>query len=85
MFKTRKPRQFNLKGRYFDEDRDRRDSVLRKNEDKIPFDDKEKYRARLRDNWDYRRSTRGSSNFGIRVIVIVGILVLLLYLLFFIL
>lgn len=85
MFKTRKPRSFNLKGRYFDVDRDRRDTILRKNEENIPFDDKEKYRARLRENWDYRRITRTGSNFGIRVIVITGILVLLLYLLFFIL
>ena len=84
MFKTRKPKGFNLKGRYFNEDRDRRDNILRKKDEKIPFDDKEKYRERLRQNWEYRRTTSGKSNYGIRLIVIVAILVLLLYVLFFV-
>jgi hypothetical protein len=83
MFKQRKPRGFALKGRYYDEDKERRNNLLRKKDEKIPFDDKEKYRERLRENWAYRRTTGGSQHFGIRVLVILAILVGLLYVLFF--
>jgi hypothetical protein len=83
MFRQQKPRGFSLKGRYFDEDKDRRDKLLRKKDEKIPFDDKEKYRERLRENWEYRRTTGSSRNFGIRVLIILAILVGLLYALFF--
>lgn len=84
MFKQRKTRGFNLQGRYYNEDKERRDNVLRKKDEKIPFEDKEKYRERLRQNWEYRRTTKAGKNFGMRIIVIFGILVALLYALFFI-
>ncbi len=83
MFRQRKPRGFSLKGRYYNEDKERRDNLLRKKDEKIPFDDKEKYRERLRENWAYRRSTGGSQNFGLRVVIILAILVGLLYALFY--
>jgi len=84
MFKQRKPRGFELKGRYYDENKERRDMLLRKKDENIPFDDKEKYRERLRTNWEYRRTTGKASNFGLRIIVIFGILAALLYALFYI-
>jgi hypothetical protein len=84
MFKQRKPRGFDLKGRYFDENKARRDNILRKKDEVIPFDDKEKYRERLRQNWEHRRATGTSKNFGMRIIIIFGILVALLYALFYI-
>ena len=84
MFKQTKPRGFDLKGRYFDENKDRRDMLLRKKPEDIPFDDKEKYRERLRQNWESRRTTGTKSNFGMRLIVIFGILAALLYVLFYI-
>lgn len=83
MFKQRKPRNFSLKGRYYDEDKERRNNLLRKKDEKIPFDDKEKYRERLRQNWEYRRSTGASQNFGLRLVVIIAILLVLVYALFF--
>jgi hypothetical protein len=84
MFKQRKPRGFGLKGRYYDEDKERRDNLLRRNEDEIPFGDKEKYRERLRKNWEYRRITSTSKNFGGRLIIILAVLVILIYALLFI-
>lgn len=84
MFKQRKPRGFDLKGRYFDENKARRDNILRKKDEVIPFNDKEKYRERLRQNWETRRATGTSKNFGMRIIVIFGVLVALLYALFYI-
>jgi hypothetical protein len=82
MFKQQKPRGFDLKGRYFDEAKDRRDALLRKSDEHIPFDDKEKYRERLRQNWNARRSPSASSNFGMRLIIILAILIGLVYALF---
>jgi len=82
MFKQRKPRGFDLKGRYYDEAKERRDNLLRKKDEKIPFDDKEKYRERLRQNWEARRTTGASSNFGMRLLIIIAILVGLVYALF---
>lgn len=82
MFKQHKPRGFNLQGRYYDEDKERRDDLLRKNEAEIPFGDKEKYRQRLRKNWEYRRTTNHNKNYGLRIMVIIGILLLLLYIIF---
>lgn len=82
MFKQRKPRGFDLKGRYYDEAKERRDNLLRAKDEKIPFDDKEKYRERLRQNWDARRTTGASSNFGMRLLIIIAILVGLVYALF---
>ena len=83
MFKQRKPRGFELKGRYYDENKERREMLLRTKDEKIPFDDKEKYRERLRQNWEYRRTTGTKSNFGMRIIIIFGILAALLYALFY--
>ena len=83
MFKQRKPRGFGLKGRYYDEDKERRNNLLRKKDEKIPFEDKEKYRERLRQNWEYRRSTGASKSFGTRILIILLILIGLLYVLFF--
>ncbi len=84
MFKQRKTRGFNLKSRYYDEDKERRDNVLRTKNEKIPFEDKEKYRERLRQNWEYRRSTSSSKNYGMRLVIIFGVLVALVYALFYI-
>jgi len=84
MFKTRKPRGFNLKGRFYDEDKERRDNLLRKNEDEIPFGDSDKYRERLRKNWEYRRTTNTPANYNTRLIVILSILMLILFIIFYI-
>ena len=82
MFKQNKPRSFDLKGRYYDEAKNRRDNLLRTKDEEIPFDDKEKYRERLRQNWDARRSAGASNNMGMRLIIIIAILVGLVYALF---
>lgn len=64
-FGHRQPRQFNHKPRYHDERKDRL-RILERAEgvDEIPFQNKEKYRDRLRENWDLRRSQSAGKSDG---------------------
>lgn len=64
-FVTNKPRGFQHKPRFHDERKERL-KILERPEsvDEIPFDNKEKYRQRLRDNWDLRRSQSAGKSEG---------------------
>ncbi len=64
-FARRQPRQFNPKPRYYNE-RTERLRILERPEsvDEIPFQNKEKYRQRLRENWDLRRSQSAGKSDG---------------------
>jgi hypothetical protein len=50
-------------------------------EDEIPFDNKEKYRQRLRDNWDLRRAQSAGKSDGYtkRLLYSLAFLLLLLF------
>lgn len=64
-FARRQPRQFNPKPRYYDERKDRLRIIERpEGVDEIPFENKEKYRQRLRENWDLRRSQSAGKSDG---------------------
>ena len=72
LFERRKPRGFQHQPRFHDE-RQERLRILERNEsiDKIPFQNKEKYRDRIRENWDLRRKrSAGASEGFVRRLVI---------------
>jgi hypothetical protein len=71
-FERRKPRGFQHQPRFHDE-RQERLRILQRNEriDEIPFKNKEKYRDRIRENWDLRRKrSAGASEGFVRRLVI---------------
>ena len=85
MFKQNKPRGFELKGRYYDENKERRDNLLRKDEDVAKLDDREKYRERLRESWQRNRSLNNNFGVGRRFLIILAVLVALLYVVLYVL
>ena len=64
-FARRAPRGFQLKPRFHDE-RSERLRILKREEgvDEIPFQNREKYRERLRENWDLRRAQSAGKSDG---------------------
>ena len=64
-FERRQPRGFQHQPRFHDE-RQERLRILERNEsvDEIPFQNKEKYRDRLRENWDLRRKRSAGASVG---------------------
>jgi len=64
-FARNTPRGFQHKPRFHNE-REERIRILERPEgvDEIPFDNKEKYRQRLRDNWDLRRAQSAGKSDG---------------------
>ena len=64
-FERRQPRGFQHQPRFHDEHQERL-RILERNEsvDEIPFQNKEKYRDRLRENWDLRRKRSAGASVG---------------------
>ncbi|MDG1656666.1 MAG: hypothetical protein P8H60_05855 [Schleiferiaceae bacterium] len=72
LFERRQPRGFQHQPRFHDERKDRLRILERKEGiDEIPFQNKDKYRDRLRENWDLRRkrSAGASEDYGKRLLV----------------
>ena len=71
-FERRQPRGFQHHSRFHDERKERL-RILERNDtvDEIPFQDKNKYRDRLRENWDLRRkrSAGASEGFAKRILI----------------
>jgi hypothetical protein len=64
-FARNQPRGFQHKSRFHDERKERLKLLERpEGEDEIPFDNKEKYRQRIRDNWDLRRAQSAGKSDG---------------------
>lgn len=82
MFRQIKTKGFDLKPRYYDADKERRNKILRKGEEEIPFGDSKKYGERLREKWEQKRTTATKDNFATRIMVILVILAGLIYLFF---
>ena len=80
LFERRQPRGFQHQPRYHAERKDRL-RILERNEgvDEIPFQNKDKYRDRLRENWDLRRnrSAGASEGYGQRLLLSFPLLVVL--------
>lgn len=80
-FNRREPRGFQLQPRYHDERKDRL-RILERPEgvDEIPFQNKEKYRDRIRENWDLRRkrSAGASDGYTKRLLISIGFLIALI-------
>ncbi|MEY2962921.1 MAG: hypothetical protein RL754_182 [Bacteroidota bacterium] len=70
LFERRQPRGFQHKPRFHDERKERL-RILERPEtaDEIPFQNREKYRDRIRENWDLRRkrSAGASEGYGKRL------------------
>ena len=82
-FARNQPRGFQHQARFHDERKERLKLLERpEGEDEIPFDNKEKYRQRLRDNWDLRRaqSAGKSDGYAKRLLYSLAFLLLLLFL-----
>jgi hypothetical protein len=82
-FERRTPRGFQHHSRFHDERKERL-RILERNEsvDEIPFNNNDKYRERLRENWDLRRKRSAGMSEGflkrflISVVVLIAIFVL---------
>lgn len=84
LFKQQKPRAFNLQPRYYNERKERLDKL------KARYDspkegaefDQNLYREHLRDSWSRKRLTSSQGPSLIRVVLILGVLVALIYYVF---
>lgn len=82
MFKTQKPRQFDLKPRYYDERKERMDKLINKDKTNGTEEfDKRQYREHLHDNWSRRAPARSGGQLW-RMMLIALLLILIVYYLF---
>ena len=82
-FARNQPRGFQHKARFHDERKERIKLLERpEGEDEIPFDNKEKYRQRIRDNWDLRRAQRAGKSDGYAKRLLYSLLFLILVVFF---
>lgn len=81
MFKVTKPRGFDLKPRYYDEDKERVDKLkARVKNDSPPIGNREAYREHLHENWQRRRLTNSRKSFStLRILLIFAALLALVY------
>ena len=82
-FARNQPRGFQHKARFHDERKERIKLLERpEGEDEIPFDNKEKYRQRIRDNWDLRRAQIAGKSDGYAKRLLYSLLFLILVVFF---
>jgi hypothetical protein len=80
LFKTQRPRSFEPRHRYYDERKEKLKNLIDRHG---PSDSKEAYRARLRHEFRRHRRINSNKNANFRVILIFGLLVLIIYFLYF--
>jgi hypothetical protein len=78
-FKPQRPRSFELKPRYYDERKEKLQQLIDRHDGS---ESKEGYRARLRHEFMRHRRVRADRNANIRVLLIIGVLLLIVYFLY---
>ncbi len=79
-FRTQQSKSFEPRYRYYDERKERLESLIVKHKDP---ESKEAYRARLRSEFSRHRSVKGNRNANLRVVVIAALLFLIVAYLYF--
>ena len=83
MFKTRKPREFNLRPRYYDERKERLEKLRLKHSDEAPKEFNRKlYREHLQENWSARMPQRQNGGQLLRMLIIIFLLITVIYFVF---